>query len=134
VQSELLPVQWHGRLAVVTMPEEIDMANSGPIQQGLLSALRQRPTALVVDMSPTTFCDSAGVRAIMLTQRQAAASNCHLRLVISSPGVRRVFSIIGADQLAEVHSVLASALRPAPEAGQDGHGAGNGTGPESPAS
>jgi anti-anti-sigma factor len=102
------------------MPEEIDMANSGPIQQGLLSALRQRPAALVVDMTPTTFCDSAGVRAIMLTQRQAAAANCHLRLVISSPGVRRVFSLSGADQLAEVHSALASALHPAPEAGQDG--------------
>jgi hypothetical protein len=31
-----------------------------------------------------------------------------------------VFSIIGADQLAEVHSALASALHPAPQAGQDG--------------
>lgn len=108
--SGQLPVNWHGQLAVVTMPDEVDMANGTAIQEDLLGALAQRPSTLVVDMSQTTFCDSAGVRAIMLTHRQAATAGCQLRLVIGSPGVHRVFSIIGAGELVPVHGDLASAL------------------------
>src|ERR1022692_307806 len=97
------------------MPEEIDMSNGAAIQEDLISSLGQRPAVLVIDMTSTTFCDSAGVRAVMITSRQAAAAGCELRLVIGSPGVMRVFSIIGADQVVDVHDRLASALDPAPE-------------------
>ena len=128
MQAQPLPVQWHGKLAVVTLPEEIDMPNGIAVQEGLRSALSQRPAALVVDMTPTIFCDSA---------RDAG---CELRLVISSPGVMRVFSIIGADQLAEVHSGLASALHATAAQGPDanwsnGHrGRQQGAGSNGPAS
>jgi anti-sigma B factor antagonist len=115
-------VEWHGRLAVVAMPEEIDMSNGAEVQQSLLSALGQRPTALIVDMTSTTFCDSAGVRAVMLTGRQAVTAGCELRLVVGSPGVMRVFSVIGADQVVEVHRDLASALEPASEGQHHGDG------------
>ena len=125
-----LPVAWHGQLAVVTMPDEIDMSNGAEIQDGLLGALGKRPGVLVVDMTPTTFCDSAGVRAIMLTHRQAAAAGCELRLVIASPGVSRVFSIIGAGQLVQIHSELSAALDAVPGGPADGGGlAPDGSGP-----
>ncbi len=120
VKSGHLPVDWHGQLAVITMPEEIDMSNGAEIQEGLLAALAERPATLVVDMTRTTFCDSAGVRAIMLTHRQAAATGCELRLAISSPGVTRVFSIIGAGQLVQIHPDLDSALADAPTGQRDG--------------
>ena len=110
--SERFPVQWHERLAVVTLPDETDLSNAAAIQDGLMSALSQRPAALVVDMTPTTFCDSAGVRAVMLAYKKAAATGCELRLVIGSPGVMRVFTLLGADQLVAIYSGLASALGP----------------------
>ena len=96
------------------------MSNGAEIQDSLLAALGKRPEVLVVDMTPTTFCDSAGVRAIMLTHRQAAAARCELRLVIASPGVSRVFSIIGAGQLVQIHSELPSALDAVPGSQHDG--------------
>jgi anti-sigma B factor antagonist len=110
VKSGHLPVTWHGQLAVIAMPEEIDMSNGAEVQAGLLAALGQRPAVLVVDMTGTTFCDSAGVRAIMLSHRQASGQGSELRLVIGSPGVHRVFSIIGAGELVQIHPDLASAL------------------------
>lgn len=122
-----LPVAWHGQLAVITMPEEIDMSNGAEIQDSLMAALGERPAVLVVDMTPTTFCDSAGVRAIMLTHRQAAAAGSELRLVIASPGVSRVFSIIGAGQLVQIHSELASALEAGPGGQADGAGTAAGS-------
>ena len=118
MKSGHLPVNWHGQLAVITMPEEIDMSNGAEVQDGLVAALGQRPAVLVVDMTATTFCDSAGVRAIMLSHRQATSQGSELRLVISSPGVHRVFSIIGAGDLVQIHPDLASALA----AGQDSEG------------
>ena len=118
MKSGHLPVNWHGQLAVITMPEEIDMSNGAEVQEGLLAALGQQPAVLVVDMTGTTFCDSAGVRAIMLSHRQASSQGSELRLVVSSPGVHRVFSIIGAGELVQIHPDLASALA----AGQDNGG------------
>jgi len=121
-----LPVTWQGQLAVVTMPEEVDMANGAAIQEDLLATLAERPEALVVDMTQTTFCDSAGVRAIMLTHRQAAGAGCELRLVVGSPGVMRVFTIIGAGQLVPILPDLASALHPAPAGEPEGPSAQTG--------
>ena len=126
-QPEQLPVDWHGQLAVVSMPDEVDMANGAAIQESLLAALAQRPAVLVVDMTRTTFCDSAGVRAIMLTHRQAATAGCQLRLVIGSLAVTQVFTIIGAGQLVPIHPDLASALDPPPAAPQDGPSAQSGS-------
>jgi anti-sigma B factor antagonist len=114
VSSGHLPVDWRGLLAVVSMPEEIDMANNSEVADDLMATLDQGPAVLVVDMSQTTFCDSGGVRAVVLAQRKAAASGVELRLVIASSAVRQVFSIIGAERLAELHTDLASALTPVP--------------------
>lgn len=120
MKSGHLPVNWHGQLAVITMPEEIDMSNGAEVQAGLLAALGQQPRVLIVDMTQTTFCDSAGVRAIMLSHRQASGQHTDFRLVISSPGVHRVFSIIGAGEIVQIHPDLDSAL----SAGQASGGPG----------
>jgi anti-sigma B factor antagonist len=106
--------------AVATLPAEIGLSNAPAVQEGLLSVLSRRPAALIADMTPTIFCDSAGVRALMLAYKQAVAMGCELRLVISSAGVKRVFALIGADQLVEVHEQLDGALGPVVERQHDG--------------
>lgn len=103
-------MRWDGRLVIVTLPEEVDMSNGPAVRRGLAAVLGEEPAAVVVDMTPTIYCDSAGVRAVMAVHRQAAASGRELRLVIASPGVRRVFSLIGADELATVTTRLTDAL------------------------
>lgn len=105
-------MQWRGQLAVVTLPDEIDLSNAPAVQEGLLSALSERPAVLIADMTQTVFCDSAGVRAVMLVYKQAVATNCKLRLVIAVAGVMRIFTLIGADQLVEIYPRLDSALGP----------------------
>jgi len=114
VSTGHLPVDWRGPLAVVSMPEEIDMANNTEVGDGLMATLDQHPAVLVVDMSQTTFCDSGGVRAVVLAHRKAAAIGVELRLVIAAPAVRQVFSLIGAERMFEMRADLASALAPGP--------------------
>jgi len=64
---------------VVALPAEIDAGNADQIGQELLSAISLGAAVVVIDMSPTTFCDSAGVQAIITAYRHAAANGTLLR-------------------------------------------------------
>ena len=67
--------------AVVRMPAEIDLTNADQARAALLAATGQRPAILIIDMTETTFCDSAGVQAIVIAYRQAAGTGTQFRLV-----------------------------------------------------
>jgi anti-sigma B factor antagonist len=122
--QERFPVVWLGGAAVLTLPDEIDISNAGKVRDDLLWVLNRGPTALVVDMGGTTFCDSAGVNALVRAHRRAEASGSQMRLVVSSPGVGRVLAITGVDQLIPVYPSVAASL-----AGIDRPGRGEEAGP-----
>jgi anti-sigma B factor antagonist len=103
-------VLWIGRVAVVALPEEIDVTNADAIGEDLLSALDRGAVLLVADMSKTTFCDSAGVSALVRTFRRAVAGSSGLRLVVGTPAVQRVLSLTGVDRLVDVFPSVAACL------------------------
>jgi anti-sigma B factor antagonist len=102
------PVRWAGSVAVITMPAEIDATNADRVRQALLSVVRPEVPVLVIDMTGTTFCDSAGVYAVLTAYRQAAETRTQLRLAATT--VQRVFTLIGADQLMPIYAELEAAL------------------------
>jgi anti-sigma B factor antagonist len=101
-------VRWVNARAVIAMPAEIDAANAGEVRVALLSAARPDVPVLVIDMTGTTFCDSAGVHAVITAYRQAAQTGTELRLAVTT--VRRIFTVIGADQLMPIYPALEAAL------------------------
>jgi anti-sigma B factor antagonist len=113
--QQRFPVVWLGEAAVITLPEEIDISNSERVREELLSLLNRGPAALIVDMAETTFCDSAGVNALVRAHRRATANGAEIRLVVASPGVQRVLAITGVDRLISVYPTVAASLG---EAGQ----------------
>ena len=115
MSQERYPVLWIGHVAVVTLPEEIDVTNAETVQDELLAALNQSAILLIADMSRTNFCDSSGVSAMVRVFRQAVAGGTAMRLVVSTPGVQRVLSITGVDRLVDVFPSIAASL-----AGPDG--------------
>ena len=108
--QERLPVAWLGEAAVITLPEEIDISNSEQVREELLSLLNRGPAVLIVDMAETTFCDSAGVNALVRAHRRATASDAEIRLVVTSRGVERVLAITGVDRLIRIYPSVAAAL------------------------
>ncbi len=108
--QERLPVAWLGEAAVITLPEEIDISNSEQVREELLSLLNRGPAVLIVDMAETTFCDSAGVNALVRAHRRATASDAEIRLVLTSRGVERVLAITGVDRLITIYPSVAAAL------------------------
>jgi anti-sigma B factor antagonist len=110
VSQERSPVLWIGQVAVVTLPAEIDVTMANTVQEELLTVLNAGAALLVADMRKTTFCDSAGVSALVRAFRRASASGSAMRLVIGTPAVQRVISITGVDRLIETFPSIAAAL------------------------
>ena len=119
MSQERYPVLWIGQVAVVTLPSEIDVTNADMVQEELLAVLNQGAALLIADLSKTSFCDSAGVSALVHAFRRAATSASSMRLVASTPAVQRVLSITGVDRLMDTFpSVAASLAGPGVPSGQ----------------
>jgi anti-sigma B factor antagonist len=98
------------RLAVVTLPGEIDASNDGQVQDTLTSALDAGTAVLVADAGATTFCGCSGVTALLRTHHRAAAAGAQLRVVVGSPPMRRILKLTAADQVLHTYPTLAAAL------------------------
>lgn len=108
--AERFPVLWSGQVAVVRTPEEVDTTIADDMREALLSVLNQGASALVVDMTRTTFCDSAGVSAIVRARRRALASNAEVRIATGSPTLLRLFSLLGLESAIAVYPDVEAAV------------------------
>ncbi|MGE5132331.1 MAG: STAS domain-containing protein [Gemmatimonadota bacterium] len=97
-----------GSLAVITLPDEIDLATARQVDEELNALLIRRPGAVVADLTQTRFCDSSGIAALLRASRRAAVVAVPFRLVCSEPVVRMI-RLVGADQVLELHPTLAAA-------------------------
>ena len=111
---------WLGEAAVVTLPQEIDISNADLIRDELLLLINRGPAVLIVDMAQTTFCDSAGVNALVRAHKRATANEAEIRLVVASPGVQRVLAITGVDRLIPIYPTVAASVPTAGDAGEPG--------------
>lgn len=98
------------RLAVVTLPGEIDISNDGQVQDTLTSALDDGTAVLVADAGGTTFCGCSGVTALLRTHHRAAAAGAQLRVVVGGHSMRRILELTAADQVLNTYPTLAAAL------------------------
>jgi anti-sigma B factor antagonist len=110
VLSERYPVLWVGQAAVMSAPVEVDVGNAAELEKCLLSVLGQGARVIVVDMTTTTFCDCAGVHAIVTCWKRAAAEGSSLRLAVCAPAVSHVLSITRASGLIDIHPTVTAAL------------------------
>ena len=115
LSGEHYPVLWIGRTAVVSLPVEVDITNADQVREDLLSVLNQGAALLVADLSITTFCDSAGVSALVRSFRRAEASQSQMRLVVATLAVQRVLALTGIDRLLDRYPSVAASLEGAPD-------------------
>jgi anti-anti-sigma factor len=107
------------RIAVVPLPAEISFTNARVESRDLLAAVVPGVTAVIADMTATTFCDQAGANMLALVRSQAHMQKTRLILVVSSAAVLRALSLTGLEQLLSVYPSLDEALsaESLPEAG-----------------
>jgi anti-sigma B factor antagonist len=115
VPDDRFPVTWSGRTAVVTAGVELDLTIADGLREALLGVLNAGALGLVVDMTSTTFCDSAGIAAITRAARRAAAHDATIRLAVTSPAVLRVLDLVGIDRLIDIYPDATAALASLPD-------------------
>jgi anti-sigma B factor antagonist len=115
-----LAVRVDGPVAVVMLPAEVDIANSGEITDLLLAVLNTNVATLVADMTATTFCACDGVSALVRAYLRAADNGSEVRVAARAPLVRRLFALTGVDRLIQVFdTVEAATAAPPPRCGSD---------------
>jgi anti-sigma B factor antagonist len=82
-------------IPVVATPEEIDITNATELRTALLEASAHGPGTLVVDMTRTLFCDSAGLHALVGAHRRAQAEGGAVVLAVSGEPVLRILALTG---------------------------------------
>ena len=105
-----LQVSWSGRHAIVTMPDEIDLGNSGDVDEQLRAVADQAPDLITADLTGTVFCDSAGVYVLARTRELVAAKGGELRLAMGDSPVARIFELTGLDKIMPVYRDVQQSL------------------------
>ena len=90
-----------GRPAL-TVRGELDIATAPRLAEAVESQLSQRPQALVVDLTDTTFMDSSGARQLARIARRAAEDGVSLEVVC--PRANRPVRLVV--DLLELHAVV----------------------------
>jgi anti-anti-sigma factor len=103
----------------VLLPPEIDIANADSVRKDLMTAIGRGSTVVIADLSHTSFCDCAGVSALMTAGGLAARSGSELRVVARSRPVLRTFELTGLSQCVRVYASGAEATRD-PGSGSEG--------------
>lgn len=110
-------------IALATVSGEVDMANAASVRIRIAELVAPQDDALVVDLSPLSFIDSAGLHA--LVELATALEERRQRLVLCVPHgnqVERTIEMVGLaqavsiepDREAAIASARASTMPPRP--------------------
>jgi anti-sigma B factor antagonist len=103
--------QMAGGVPVVTVPAEVDVTTVGELRAILFEWHSRGHATVVVDLTGTEFCDSAGLQELARAHKRAVASGGGLWLVIPAEGAfLRVFTLIGLDGIIPHFVTLGQAL------------------------
>jgi len=95
---------------VVTLPDEIDLANAHYFGRRLGAACRPGVTTVIADPTSTSFCDARGARTLAQAQCAAFENGTELRCVIPGPWVQEVLNVAGVASALEIYPSLDHAL------------------------
>jgi anti-anti-sigma factor len=104
--------EWHDDMPVVRVEGEVDASNAHEVGDRLRSLLTNRSMALIVDLSATTYLDSAGLNLLFALGEELRGRQQRLGLVVphGSP-IERMVMLVGLDKAVSVDATLAEAIR-----------------------
>jgi anti-anti-sigma factor len=94
---------------VVNLPPEIDIADADQVSDQLTAKLGPG-VRVIADLSGTRFCDSWGIRYLLLAARAAAANGAELRLAAPREAVWQVVELMGLDHMVRAYPTVEAAL------------------------
>ena len=95
---------------VVTLPGELTHGNADQVKLTLAAAFGAGVGTVVADGTPTVFCDSAGVRELVVAHKHATAAGATFRVVVPHHYLRDRLVRTGLASYLPVYPTLAEAL------------------------
>lgn len=95
---------------VVAVDGEIDVATAPELEHAFAGVGAEK--RVVLDLSECGFIDSSGLRTLLGARSAAESAGGALVLVVSDPGLLRVFEVVGLGDVLEIHETVAGALSP----------------------
>jgi anti-anti-sigma factor len=103
--------RWQGEVPVAAVVGELDASNAREFGERLRSLLTNQELALVVDLSPTGYLDSAGLNLLFALAAELRGRQQRLAVVVQ-PGspIERMIEITGLGESVLVRPTVADAL------------------------
>ena len=98
-----------GRVVVIAVAGDLDMLTAPQLDDAIHSALREEPTALVVDLTRVEFLGSAAMNLLVGTHREITPTT-RFGVVADGPSTRRPMKLIGLDSVIALYQTLGDAL------------------------
>jgi anti-anti-sigma factor len=103
--------EWRDETPVGRVQGEIDASNAAEIAARLRALLVNRSFGLVVDLTSTTYIDSAGINMLFVLGDELRARQQELRLVVGpATPIARILAITGLDSVCRAHATVEEAL------------------------
>ena len=103
--------EWHGDVPVGAIHGEIDASNVAEVGVALRGLVSNQSTVLVIDLSATTYLDSAGINLLFALRDELRSRQLTLRLVIPpATSISRMLTITGLDRVCPSYPTLAEAV------------------------
>ena len=103
--------EWPGDTPVARVEGEIDASNVGDIAARLRGLLANRSLGLVVDLTATSYLDSAGINMLFVLGDELSARQQRLRLVVGPrTPIARMIGLTGLDRAHPTFATVDEAL------------------------
>jgi anti-anti-sigma factor len=97
-------------VVVARLEGELDVTNTETIESELLETLTAQGASMILDLAPTTYIDSAGIRMLFDLAARLRARGRELRLAMPEGAVtKRALVLTQVDQVAPIHTTVAEA-------------------------
>jgi anti-sigma B factor antagonist len=101
----------HGDVPIVTVEGEIDASNALEIADRMRVALSNQCNVLVVDLTPTTYIDSAGINVLFRLGVELRERQQELHVVVASESpIARMLAIVALERAVPTHATREAAL------------------------
>lgn len=94
-ESLVISTRWEGSTAKLELDGELDLYSSPRLTSAVDELLESTPAAIEIDAGGLTFADSAGLRAFLVSRKDAEAASVELRVTKVSEPLDRVLEMTG---------------------------------------
>jgi anti-sigma B factor antagonist len=106
-----LTVDARGQAVIAHVEGEVDSVTAGELRDGLSRRLTNVGPGLILDLSGSTYLDSAGIEFLFDLARRLRTRGQRLRLVVPAKApMRRVLDLCGVDEVARMDTTLDAAV------------------------